>query len=97
MDIVTTQHRVNRFRQNRDMVYQNIPDNVIGNTKITMDQAISHSGNRSPPYFGIIVSKIFRDVFGGFADYFNAADKYAFSGIIPKKCKFIETAISISR
>jgi hypothetical protein len=34
------------------MVYQNIPNDIIIDSKITVDQAISHSGNRSHRILG---------------------------------------------
>ena len=73
------------------MVFQNIPNDIIVDPKIAMDQVITHSGNRTPLDLSVLFSNIFRNVFCSLTNYFNTSDKCTFTGFITKKLSLINS------
>ena len=63
------------------MIPDHIPNEVIVDTKIVVDQPVTHTGNIFPGYTGIKAQNIFRDVFDRFSDNFQAtgSDPYRFA------------------
>jgi hypothetical protein len=79
------------------MIFQDIPNDIVVNPKIAVNQVITHSGNRTPLNLRILVSNLLRNVFSSLTYDFNASDKCTFTGFIAKKFGLLIPALSVSR
>jgi hypothetical protein len=75
----------------RDFINYNIPDNVVINPEVVMNQFISCSCNCPPVNTTMLFPEIFRKSLDSLSDYFYAADKCSFQGFIFKKTILFES------
>jgi len=63
-----------------------IPDNIIINAKVIMDQLVSGTGHSPPVNSIMFFPEIIRKFFDSFSNYLNTADKGPFESFIFRNC-----------
>lgn len=79
------------------MVPDYIPDKVIIDTKIMVDQPVTHTGNILPGSIRKITQDLLRDVFDRFPNDLQTADDSAFLDGIGQKNFIRNSCRSVSR
>ena len=69
----------------------NVPDEVLVDTEVAVDQTVSHAGHAPPFDLGVFVFEIGGNPLGGFSDNLETPDKRPSQGVVFQKHPDVET------
>ena len=91
--------RVNQFRklgkQLRHLVLHDVPDDLLINCEVVMDDKVTEAGNLAPLYRGVLVSELLGYLFDGLSDDRQVA-QHGVQGLLVRD-EFLEGCPAVNR